>query len=261
MKNNNIRPNGLKGNESISRMKALMGIQPMNENTINRAVVELTKVGPDGKIYGIVRENHDYYIKTTEKTTNLVAEDFQYIGGLVNKKDKVYPTYAKALKQLNLSFISIAEAAGSTNHVNAFLNDRLIKENDEDEYVDYTMGRDDDDQLPNPAKELHIEGEEPIEETESTSGIVRGAGHDTHIMENEEDELSENDKAIDEMISGNEADVPVVENYIQNNRLKIGKAVQLVNEGETRNEQVKSLIGNLSDRERAALIEELKKKV
>lgn len=243
MKNNNIRPNGLKGNEAINRMKDLMGIKPMTESTIDRAVVEITKMGPDGKIYGIVRENHKYHIKIANKKENIVTEDFQYIGGLVNKHKSGYPSYAEAIKQLNLSFISISEALGVTNTVNSFLNDKLIKENEEECMDEAEV----------------VEGEEPIEETEGTTGIVRGAGHDTHIMEIE-DELNDTEKAIDEMITGNEADVPVVENYIQNNRLKISKAVQLVTENNTKSDQIKSLLENLSDSERAALIAELKKK-
>lgn len=246
MKNNNVRPNGLKGNEAINRMKSLMGISPLKESTIDRSFVELTKKGPDGKIYAIIRENHEYYIKTTDKTSNVIAEDFQYIGGLANKKDKAYPTYAKALKQLNLSFISIAEAAGSTNSVNAFMNDNLINENEleNEECIDEVE---------------EVEGEEPIEETESTTGIVRGAGHDTHIMETEE-ELNDTEKAIDEMITNNETDIPVVENFIQNSRLKISRAVEIISENEDKNSKVKTLLENLSDKERASLIEELKKK-
>lgn len=245
MKNNNIRPNGLKGNEALNRMKSLMGISSMNENTIERSVIELTKIGPDGKVYGIVRENHEYYIKISNKSTNIVAEDFQYIGGLANKKEKAYPSYAKALKQLNLSFISISEAMGTTNNVNAFLNDKLIKENEEG--VEDMVETDE------------VEGETPIEETEGATGIVRGAGHDTHIMEIEDD-LTDTEKAIDEMITDNKDDVPVVENFIQNTRLKIGRAVEIVNEGDNRNTQVKTLIESLSENEKAALIEALKKK-
>lgn len=127
-KDNRINPLGLKGNQINERMIQLMGIKPINENH-SKSVVELTKIGPDGNAYGIVRENHEYYIKITQKTGNLVAEDFKYIGGLMNKKSEAYPSYAKAIKHLNLKFKSLAEAYGKGGDINVFENDNLVNEN------------------------------------------------------------------------------------------------------------------------------------
>ena len=127
MKNNKINPVGLKGNEINQRMIELMGIKPIVENK-STSVVELTKVGPDGKVYGIVRENHEYYIKVTNKTSNLLSEDFKYIGGLQNKKSEAYPSYAKAIKHLNLNFKSLAEAYGKGGDINVFEDDNLLSE-------------------------------------------------------------------------------------------------------------------------------------
>lgn len=124
----NISPVGLKGNQINERMKQLMGIGSINENKSN-IVVELTKVGPDGKAYAIVRENHEWYIKTTDKNKGLVAEDFKYIGGLMNKKSEAYPSYAKAIKHLNLKFKSLAEAHNFEGEINVFENDNLLSEN------------------------------------------------------------------------------------------------------------------------------------
>lgn len=124
---NRIVPVGLKGREITERMINLMGITPINENRKN-SVVELTKKGPDGKVYGIVRENHEYYIKTTNKTKNLVVEDFSYIGGLMNKKSEAYGSYAKAIKHLNLKFKSLNEAYGVSDNINVFEDDKLLKE-------------------------------------------------------------------------------------------------------------------------------------
>jgi hypothetical protein len=125
---NRINPIGLKGNEINERMKTLMGISTLNENKSN-IVVELTKLGPDNKVYAIIRENHEYYIKSTDKVSNIVSEDFKYIGGLQNKKQEAYSSYAKAIKFLNLKFNSLAEAHDKNNSVNAFLNDDLLTEN------------------------------------------------------------------------------------------------------------------------------------
>lgn len=126
-KNILISPVGLKGNEINERMKQLMGIKPINENKSDVAV-ELTKVGPDGKAYAIIRENHEWYIKKSDKTNNLTPNDFKYIGGLQNKKQEAYPSYAKAIKHLNLKFRSLAEAYNYDGEINVFLNDNLISE-------------------------------------------------------------------------------------------------------------------------------------
>ena len=126
--NNKISPLGLKGQEINERMKELMGIKPINENQ-SKVVVELTKMGPDGNAYAIIRENHEWYIKKSEKTSNLIAEDFKYIGGLMNKKSEAYPSYAKAIKHLNLKFKSLAEAYNFEGEINVFENDNLISEN------------------------------------------------------------------------------------------------------------------------------------
>jgi len=125
---NKITPVGLKGKEINARMIELMGIKPINENH-TKSVVELTKIGPDGNAYAIVRENHEYYIKTTNKKSNIITEDFNYIGGLQNKKSEAYPSYAKAIKHLNLKFNSLAESFDKGHNINVFENDNLLNEN------------------------------------------------------------------------------------------------------------------------------------
>jgi hypothetical protein len=126
-KRNIVKPTGLKGTEKLSRMKQLMGVTPINES-INRSVIELTKNGPDGNIYAIVRENQEYYIKSCKNKKNVISEDFKYIGGLQNKKSKSYPSYAKAIKHLNLKFISLNEAHSKSGNINTFKNDNILDE-------------------------------------------------------------------------------------------------------------------------------------
>jgi len=130
MKNKKIiSPIGLKGKEIHERQLSLMGIKPINENeNKGNHAVELTKVGPDGNAYAIIRENHEYYIKVSSKTNGLVLEDFKYIGGLQNKKSEAYPSYAKAIKQLNLKFKSLAEAYNRGGDINVFEDDNLLSE-------------------------------------------------------------------------------------------------------------------------------------
>lgn len=224
----NIRPNTLKGNEVLSRMKDLMG--PINENKENKtSVIELTKLGPDGKSYAIVRENHEYYIKISDKTTNLVAEDFKYIGGLQNKKDKVYSSYSQAIKHLNLSFISLAEAHGKSNDVNAFMNDNLV-------------------------------------ENESC-GKIRTATSDIMMSEEEEVddediELTEEEEEIDAMVTGEE----IKEDFMRNTKFKISEVMERIDDAisEATNERVDSVLDvleTLSETEQANLLSRLKKKI
>jgi hypothetical protein len=166
-----INPVGLKGKEIHERQLALMGIKPITENEEKKnSAVELTKVGPDGNAYAIVRENHEYYIKKSNKTTGLMLEDFKYIGGLQNKKDEAYPSYAKAIKQLNLKFKSLAEAYNRGGDINVFEDDNLLEHHplkadmtlsatkgigDNQEYVVDKAGT----PLSNKAKEGKVEGQ------------------------------------------------------------------------------------------------------
>ena len=120
----NVNPKSLKGNDQLDRVRELMGkMQPLNEST-SLSELELIKKGPNNVIYGIVRENHKYFIKTTNKTSGtLVAEDFDYIGGLQNKFSEAYNSYAAVTKQLNLKFDMLNESLGIKTHNNILESD------------------------------------------------------------------------------------------------------------------------------------------
>lgn len=273
-KNNTIKPTGLKGNQALDRMRELMG-NTVNEST-NNSVVELTKVGPNGVVYGIVRENHEYYIKTSEKKSNLVTEDFNYIGGLQNKKKESYPTYAKAIKQLNLKFLSLNEAFGGAK-VNVFENDNLMEnglaassmgfvEEDVVEEVEDMNGK----KAPEDKKTSGDNLDGDFDENPKASSTNQGdhkageSGHDTEIM-------SENELAIDEMITGesldpvgkedkdvdNDGDSDDSDDYLVNRRLKIGKAIDI----EESEDKFAAMVNGMSATDIKALTEALKKKV
>ena len=120
----NVNPKSLKGRDQLDRVRELMGkMQPLNENT-SLSELELIKKGPNNVIYGVVRENHKYFIKTTNKTSGkIVAEDFDYIGGLQNKFSEAYDSYAAATKQLNLKFDMLNESLGINTHTNILESD------------------------------------------------------------------------------------------------------------------------------------------
>jgi hypothetical protein len=176
MKNNKISPVGLKGNQINERMKELMGIAPINENK-STSTVELTKMGPDGNAYAIVRENREWYIKKADKTENLVAEDFKYIGGLQNKKMEAYPSYSAALKRLNLKFNSLAEAYNFKGEFNIVENDNLLSEAGVAGFSEMSGN--------GFSGEGNLEGNQPIAEAEDV-------------------ELSEAEQAIEEMMAREE---------------------------------------------------------
>lgn len=98
-------------NVQVSRMKALMnyGLNESKKSTANP--VEYTKMGGDGKLYGIVREGTKYYIKVGKDTKKgALVENFNYIGGFRNRKENEYAGYAMAQKQFDEKMKSINEA-------------------------------------------------------------------------------------------------------------------------------------------------------
>ena len=99
-----------KRDEQIARMKGLMtyGIS----NTSKKTPVTESVEGADGKVYAIIREGAKFYIKSTQKGSELVTESFDYIGGFMNKKNNEFSSYNQASKNLELKLRSINEAYG-----------------------------------------------------------------------------------------------------------------------------------------------------
>ena len=121
---NNVNPKTLKGQDKLNRMLDLMGKMTTLNESKSFSELELIKKGPNGIVYGIIRENHDYFIKTSNKTSGeLLSEDFQYIGGLQNKNTEKYHSYSEALKHLNLKFDMLNESYGIENNTNIFESD------------------------------------------------------------------------------------------------------------------------------------------
>lgn len=103
-------------NNQISRMKAMMtyGLQTENKNNSYKSI-EHMKEGADGKMYAIIREGAKFYMKVSDKTNNLVKEDFNYIGGFRNRKNYEYSSYANALKNFDMKLRSIKESRGKND--------------------------------------------------------------------------------------------------------------------------------------------------
>lgn len=251
-----VKPTGLKGNEKLNRMRELMGQSPLNENVKN-SVVELTKLGPDGKVYGVVREGHNYFIKVTNKTSNILTEDFNYIGGLMNKTSEVYPSYAKAIKQLNLKFMSLNEANGKTGNFNTFEDDNLLSENEATKDI-----------LDKAGEKLSYDSKEGKDESQFGDNV---ADKDV-VDEFEKVKLSENETAIDEMITGEEEEMPPAPSHEETDAnqvteskkgFSIESALNKMDSiiGEETTDKVSEILNSLTESEREALLNTLKKKV
>jgi hypothetical protein len=107
--------NKMNTNEQIARMKALMGYGLQTESKAPYSSVENKKLAADGNVYGIVREGTKYYIKSAPNKSNLIKEDFNYIGGFRNRKDYQYDSFADAQKNFDLKMMSLREAANKTD--------------------------------------------------------------------------------------------------------------------------------------------------
>lgn len=105
----------------IKKMQNLMTYGLVNESkpNVNKTVVEYHTEGADGKTYGIVRENHKFYIKSApKKDTEILAEDYDYIGGFMNRSANEFKSYALASKQLEIKLMSLNEAYASKKPIN-----------------------------------------------------------------------------------------------------------------------------------------------
>lgn len=103
------------------RMRSLAEV---NKKTVsesnNRTLGTLIdyKRAADGVAYGIIKENHHYYIKKGGLKQDPNVADFAYIGGLQNIKEYQFESLAKADKQRNMIFNTINEAITSKPSVN-----------------------------------------------------------------------------------------------------------------------------------------------
>ena len=97
---------------TLSRMKDLYtyGRELNESNKSNAYTLEHSAVAADGKTYGIIRECNKYYIKSAPKGKETIAEAYEYIGGICNKKNYEYSSYNNALKNFELKMASINEA-------------------------------------------------------------------------------------------------------------------------------------------------------
>ena len=106
--------------EQIATMQHLINFG-VNENSAksSQPIVEFKKKAANGKTYGIIRESTKFYImEAPQKDTEILAEDFDYIGGFNNRKENEYSSYSKASNALDLKIMSINETVDKSKRVN-----------------------------------------------------------------------------------------------------------------------------------------------
>lgn len=98
------------------RMRNLANVDKTSiKESKNRSLGTLIdyKRAADGVAYGIIKEQHHYYIKKGGLNENLSVADFAYIGGLANITEFQYGKLSEAEKQRNMMFATINEAYAS----------------------------------------------------------------------------------------------------------------------------------------------------
>ena len=95
----------------LQRMQSLMTYGAVKENKKQvTGTMEYHAIGADGKAYGIIRENQKFYIKSTDKKNEMIAEAYEYIGGFNNKKQYEYNMLSDAKKNFDMKLMSIKES-------------------------------------------------------------------------------------------------------------------------------------------------------
>ena len=118
----------------LERMLKLMKLDETTNKQNTNSSLEYVTEGADGKMYGVVREGTKYFIKNSDiKGKNLVSEDFNYVGGFMEKNRCKFNSYTDAVKNLDMKLMSIKESCNSTVQIveatnPAFKAERKVRE-------------------------------------------------------------------------------------------------------------------------------------
>ena len=76
----------------------------------SKSGVEHSVVAADGKRYGIIKEGTKFYVKVSDAAKENIAESYDYINGVLAKKENEHKSYNSASKALELKLMSLNEA-------------------------------------------------------------------------------------------------------------------------------------------------------
>jgi hypothetical protein len=118
-----------------NRLQELSDIKDFKSKSNDRNIGTLIDIerNSDGVAFGIVKENHNYYIKRGGTKQNLDASDFCYIGGLENITSYQFHTLAESEKQRNYMIAEMNQSAGI--RVNASVSKMIISEDVAGEHI------------------------------------------------------------------------------------------------------------------------------
>jgi hypothetical protein len=108
MKKNNI-------NEAayFERMRQLADVDKKIIKESKNSTLLDYKEAADGRVYGVVKEGGNYFIKTAIKRENINEADFAYIGGLSNITEYKCKSLTEAQRVLNTKVMTVNETYGS----------------------------------------------------------------------------------------------------------------------------------------------------
>jgi hypothetical protein len=185
--------------KQLNRLLELSNIKgtSMKESTgKNFGAIELIKKAADGKTYAIVRENRNYYIKTTETKETLKESDFNFIGGVQNKTKNSFRSFEDATSRLNLMFNDINRTYGIRESIDMKTFDYVINESGE-----YVTHEGMDPRIQGAASAMRKDPSRDKKDTrdkyglgdeEQNEGDQKEKDDDTEIlMDNEKEELQE----------------------------------------------------------------------
>lgn len=119
----------------FSRLQQLAEVNKLGvKDTKNRGMGTLIdyKKTHDGVSYGIIKENHHYYIKKSGLKENPDTADFMYIGGLENVTEYQYKSLAEADKKRNMMLKVLNESVDfKVNKTNT----KIVKEDVVDDKI------------------------------------------------------------------------------------------------------------------------------
>ena len=176
------------------------------------------------------------FMESLERTINISLKL-----AIKNKTEKSYDSYSQATKQLNLKFLSLNEALEKTERINVLQNDNLLAEQF-DSYSEKPKGSQPDtplgtvkDEGKNDGHDKEIIGDEGEDgnpdvdtpKTENDAEVIPDGEDGDPFVEDSEVELSESEKAIDNIIRELRGDV-----LTESQKLSITTAIHKIQEGE-----------------------------
>ena len=158
----------------FERLKNLSGAnKPSIKESKTRNIGSLIdyKRAADGIAYGIVKENHQYYLKKAGTKQDPNVADFTYIGGMENITGYQYKSLAEADKQRNMIFHTINEAVGLKPDKNGGNKKRRLHEGDASAEIDQAMSKLGDLEAATSASEVPAEPAAPEGGAEMAAGL------------------------------------------------------------------------------------------